>query len=368
MKKFATYIINLFRRRELDKHFSLNRRTYERDFLPAYTKLGTNPNSIFQCGVILPFHVPISSSTCFTFQLNDISAVTVVLQRVTTQHQLAAGLVNVKNLKVPVLRTRAELIYATTESLAIPQGDIGREYLANLYDLLVEKLNLCLTSYLITSKDTSVYRVTKGQLEFASLYRIISIADWKEEHGLFLAHLDGPVTKENISSEEVEKVVWFANVIQQEWNPIILSEEISLNARRYLAEGLYRESVVYAQISVETFLAALITELLKAEGLSSSEIEDFRAEKTFIRLVRSEFHSRLGGKWDLDDMASTVGVWKTTAYDLRNRVVHAGYFPSFHESSEAIDSCQKLRLYVASLVKGKKVTYPDLWRYFDVNS
>ena len=104
--------------------------------------------------------------------------------------------------------------------------------------------------------------------------------------------------------------------------------------------------------------------LLLHEGKAKTEVEQVREELGFIKMVRTGFHPRLGGKWKTDDVHSICGRWYRQTYELRNRVVHGGYFPTVLEARTAITAVQDFRIYVVSLLGQKKKAFPHLAQHF----
>lgn len=83
-----------------------------------------------------------------------------------------------------------------------------------------------------------------------------------------------------------------------------------------------------------------------------------------MKIVKSELPKYLGGKWDISKEGTEICNWNNDTYLLRNRVVHAGIIPNFHETDNAIASANALRLYIVGLIYENKNKYPKLSSYF----
>ena len=206
-----------------DEFYFLNKESYPNDFLSIYKKGNINPSRIFQSAVILPFHIPIKSGTCVTMIIDDETAFTLVFGEVNTTNKFTSGIVQNEPFEILVSKTLAEFNLISSNELFHKDAEKeGFDLLTYLFDLCVEKLNFFITSYLITTKDTSVHQVTIKMFEIASTFRFINPSNWKYKIGLFLFHKNAPYQKEELSFDKTQEVIWYANVINQKWNPFIL--------------------------------------------------------------------------------------------------------------------------------------------------
>lgn len=63
-------------------------------------------------------------------------------------------------------------------------------------------------------------------------------------------------------------------------------------------------------------------------------------------------------------VTSEVGAWNSKCYEIRNRIIHGGYLPTFDETNEAISSAKELRVYIIKLIRANKKKYLDLNSFF----
>jgi hypothetical protein len=238
--------------------------------------------------------------------------------------------------------------------------------LSGIFDRLLGKLNALIVAYVILTRDHQAYRVSREMFEFGSVYRSIVPGDWeKGATGLFLLHRNVPFEKPEMSQNQHDQVVWYASVIEQQLNPFILVEELSVSARRELLGGGYRESVVFAQTSIETMLATLLSHAMKSEGRSDAEIEKQLQDIGFATRLKREYHGRFGGVWSVEKHGTPVADWFTKTYRLRNRIVHAGYAPTFFEASAALEAAGDMISFIVTRVRAASKRYPSLQPFFE---
>jgi hypothetical protein len=339
---------------------SLNEEKYLSSYLPVYRRMGVEPSLLLQFPVLLPFHIPFKPGLTVTFWLDGGDACTLNFTALTTTQGVYAGVVSNKPVDVPMHRSRVEMTYV----FGTPKAAMNTESeVSQTFDLLVHRLNSLIAAYAVVTKDHRVYRVSREMFEFGSIWRVIHPNDWQNQGvGLFLLHMEVPFAKPEMDDATQKRVVWFANVLEREWNPFILSEELSLSARRAFLNGSYREAIVFAQTSVETFLSTLLATMLREEGLTDSEIDRMLEDVPFLSRVRREYHKRLGGQWTIEGKGA-VNAWYAHTYVLRNHIIHAGYQPTFDETAKALDGARDLVRYALSLSRTAAKRFPELQRF-----
>lgn len=346
---------------ELDDVMFLNEERYKRDYQPAYAQIGIEPTLLVQFPIILPFHVPLRSGTCVTFDLSENEACTLCFGNLTTRQGVHAGVVGGKPIMTTVHRSSVEMTFVFGDRTSVPSD----HELSSVFDRLMEALNHLVVAYMAVTEDYRVHRVTKEMLEFGSLWRAFTPSPWKEEAaGIFLLHWQVPIEKPELDAVSHERVVWYASVLKQGWNPFILPKELLLSARRELLGGVYRDAVIFAQTAVETFLSLLLTYAMKEEGMQEAEIESMMVESSFVTRLRKEYHHRFGGNWVVSSPSGEVSTWYNKTYGLRNRVAHGGYLPSWSEATSALDAATEMLGYCTALVERSRKRYPQLQRYF----
>jgi hypothetical protein len=348
--------------RSPQERFQLNERTYARDFLPVYEQLEIHPRTLVQFPIILPFHVPFKGGLTLTFGLDASEACTFTFGTISTLHEVHAGIVSDDPVRVPQHRTRVEMTYVAGGETELK---LDEKSLTEVFELMVSKLNSLITAYMVVTKDYRVHPVSTEMFEFGSLYRIIDPAKWKDAaRGLFLLHWQVPFEKPELPTDLQERIVSYTTVVDNGLNPFVLTEELSLTARRQLLTGSFREAVISAQTAVETLLTGVLARAMAGEGAAEDSIDQFMQDVPFMRRVRTEYHPRFGGDWKLDQPTSQIGEWYNATYQLRNRIVHAGHQPTRLEAAAAVEAAQSFRRYVVSLIKASKNEYPSLQKFF----
>lgn len=349
--------------RKIEEHERFTREIYERSYRPAYDQLGIVPKLLLRLPVVLPFHLPLAESATFTFAVGESEACTLAFESLIGRHVIEADRSSPKSVSAEVRRSRVLMTFASSSSADIAIDELRA---TKAFDAMLAKLNTIITAYMVVTKDFRVYHVSKEMFEFASLTITIDPVAWKtQNYGLFLLHTNAHFTKPEIEAATLDQVVWFVSVIEKGINPFVLSEELALSARRELIGGSFREAVIFAQSSVETFLSILISKTMELEGATAGAIEDMLQDVGFATRLKREYHTRFGGEWNTTRLDTAVGRWFSTAYQLRNRVVHAGYSPTYAEASEALSASQAMRSYVAGLVHRVRKKYPAIAAYFD---
>lgn len=133
--------------------------------------------------------------------------------------------------------------------------------------------------------------------------------------------------------------------------------------RLYFAEGDYASSIVKSAQACEILFDGVLGLLLweeigdapSAEGPVEASVGVF--SKPLIKMVRTEFHIRLGGRWNPGD-DGPVGDWSRRVAGPRNRIVHRGYRPSADEAGEALEAIHALDEYVSGLVAANVKKFP----------
>lgn len=125
------------------------------------------------------------------------------------------------------------------------------------------------------------------------------------------------------------------------------------------SDGSYRAAVLFAATACEVLLDNLLAHMLWEEKLRPEEAARiFDPTRSVISArVKKMYHGRLGGQWSLD-LPGPIHEWFADVAQLRNRVVHGGYEPTFYEASNAADTAFALSIHLGDLVAAKSKEYP----------
>jgi hypothetical protein len=342
-----------------DARFAIEEPDY-RDGFEEYYRQWFVPRTLYQFPVHLPFHIPLEPGRCITIGLDD-AAITFVFHPLERDSDLGIdpGSIEGQPEAIPVVRSRVEMIYATAE------GHENEEaILSEVFDELLAELNVLIVAYIVLHKDVRAHRVSQEMLQFACLWRRVAIDGWSTRTGLFILHHDVPFVARDLDDREALRLIRYQMVVRDERNPFVRSAELHAGAVRQFRDGFYREAVISGQSAIEALLGSLYEEMLKIEGMTEVEAAQEREQRAFMKMVRSDFASRIGGKWDTSRPTSDVGRWFQAAYALRNSIVHGGHHPEYEETSEALDAIHELIGYVTQLVQRHDGRYEALQRYF----
>lgn len=310
-----------------------------------------------QFSVTLPFQVPFPSFSVVSFP-EEISILSYIFSETELEKEYTAGALE-KGHSIQYSNTRVEM---TLLSNKVFYG-LSETELSDIFNRLLEGLNSFLTAYIIKSKDINVYKVSKEMLEIFCLWRKINLnAFTVKECGLFMLNNNVAHKKEVLNGISQQEIVEYSIVTQGKANPFILSEELILSAKRSLAQGFYKECIINAQTSVETFLRTLFKECMKIEGLEDSEIQIRQQDTHFSSLIRKEFSRRLGGSWDVTNERKEIGTWYKKCYELRNLIIHSGYDPSFLEVDQGLSAAMNFRVFVRNRVE-KSSKYKEILKF-----
>ncbi|MFB6800464.1 hypothetical protein ACFCVU_04470 [Peribacillus butanolivorans] len=329
----------------MDKEHFLSPDTFEEYYKPVFNKTRNYKlREVIQFLIVLPFELALSENSIISFlEENEIYCFSFCRQEKETSYS-AGGKVD---SKIPYYVTCVEMSLFTEKVYFL-----NEKLRSVIFDSMLKYLNYVIISYLIKTKQVDVYKISREMLEPSSLSRHLMIPEFKiKDEILFFLHLNLVTQKELIDMDKQGEIVQFTNVIKDQINPFILSEELMMSARRNIQLGFYKETIINAQTSIETLLRTLYMELLKIEGIPVEEIEKKQKVVGFITMVKKEFSTRIGGSWDVTNTRKEVGNWHENCYELRNRIIHGGYQPDYSETIMGIHSAQKLREYVVERLK-----------------
>jgi len=104
--------------------------------------------------------------------------------------------------------------------------------------------------------------------------------------------------------------------------------------RRALARGRHAHAALELGIAFELLIATIVREVGPLRGDCEAKVA--RILDAGLKNVLKDHLPRLTGlAVDLDNVENVVGRWRRDAYDLRNRVIHSGYRPTYAEVNRA---------------------------------
>jgi hypothetical protein len=129
-----------------------------------------------------------------------------------------------------------------------------------------------------------------------------------------------------------------------------LDREADVSFRR---QGDYRLAALLAGVASESLLDDLLMHLMWEEAMTPEEAAGQWTEGLDGRVKRL-YASRIGGRWDLSG-SSPIAEWSKKVAELRNRVVHGAYVPTFAESGAALSAVHNLVRYLCDCLSSDRV-------------
>jgi hypothetical protein len=238
--------------------------------------------------------------------------------------------------------------------------DVNRS-VDDAFDRCIENLRELVRAYVIMSKDARVLPPTRH-----SLYPIIPWTtrcpdgcDWGGM-GLYLPNIGShAIPAPTGTLDETHRAPFGITLMRMKrGDPTTIFAEHARTAwRAYWMEGDYAAAVVETHISTEVLLDAILLMMAWEEGTSPSEAAGW-FDIGLSRRLRTFYPPRLGGDWNTRDPNSVIGEWARDVRDLRNQVVHRGYWPTEEEASRAVQTAEKVEDFVKGCLAAKRNKYP----------
>lgn len=334
-----------------ESSFFIDEESYLRNYKPVFHECYKFKHAV-QFLITLPYQLPFPNNSIVSFQDEENYVLSYNFLHVEKEKKYSAG-ADDDGVTIEYYETRVEMTYFTNKIYYF----FSEDELSDIFNDLIKGLNYFITTFLIKNKDLDIHKISKEMLEPFCLNRVIKIEDdvFKEEkEGVFILHLNVAHKKDIIPIDKQNEIVNYLNVIKNNVNPFVLSEDLMLSARRNFNRGFYKESILDAQSSIETFLRTLFSECLNIEGSTEEEISSIQEATSYITMVKREFSKRIGGTWDITNERQEVGNWYKRCYEIRNKIIHAGYSPSFSEVDNGLAAAKKLQEYVYNRIKKSK--------------
>lgn len=327
--------------------FFLDKENYESQYKPPLKNY--NFKDAIQFAIILPFEIPLTNNSIVSIKEKN-SVLNYHFSRIEEGKAYTAGALQGEGAPLRFFLTRVEMTLFTEKNYYM----FNQKEFSDIFNLLLDNLNIYITALQIKGKDIELYRLTQEMLEPSCFYRVVKLENGlfeKKKEGLFLLHMNVVDEKNSISAERNLEIINFAMALKNKENPFVLTEELMLNAMRSYKNGFHKESILHAQTSIETFLRTLFSECLKIEGANQQKIEKIQKETNYITMVKREFSKRIGGSWDITNERNEVGNWYKNCYELRNKIIHSGYDPTKIEADLGLSSARNLRTFVFNRIK-----------------
>lgn len=314
------------------------------------------PETMIQFAVLLPFRIP-ARGLCMTVFPERHVGQTFLFHEIQVIQEIPEGVLGTDLIKLPQDKTRVEMAYITSEELIWDNAkeEQGVHLMQEVFHALLAGLNTVLTGYVLATHHGAVHRVTEEMLGPVYFGRFVPLRKWDQTRlGGYLVNEPLLPERDEVTAAQVERWKDRCNELSKGENQFLIVQEIALTADRLLRQGLYPEAVVHAQTAVEVFLWSVYGALCSTEG------KTVPPDMPFITLVKAEMPSRLGGNWSLKDSRYPTAQWFLKTYELRNRIVHGGRFPTKEEAAEAISAADEFRDWVVSRIEANRTKYSHL--------
>ncbi|PXW30392.1 UNVERIFIED_CONTAM: hypothetical protein DES50_108202 [Williamsia faeni] len=160
----------------------------------------------------------------------------------------------------------------------------------------------------------------------------------------------------------------------RQWNSnvqLLASGDVSARFEEALADAIqlatrqgdYAGAVIASAQAAEVLLDGLLGLLLWEECGDAPHHDGPTDEaaavlaKPLRRRLRTAYHPRLGGQWDLG-REGALARWDRLVASPRNRVVHRGYRPLADEAADSLNATRELDEYLRSLLASKAREFP----------
>lgn len=391
-KKVTKYIDELNKKycwsntKNLDKFYSLNKKTYQQT---KYIYKDVEPSFILQFGIILPIDIPFTKNNFSTFlKLDDGNKLgfTFHFDTLKEKSYFYMGKFPKFRRSFNSFRTRCEisiLMKSTNFTVDEKNYDIKNDMeTVKLFKLkqfkdvqsfseaakrvffmqqllqkcAIQDLNDVLLNYAFLSKDDTICSINSDNIEFASHFRGIDIANWKTYNWMIFHNIQAYPREQNSNFND--------NYLAQSLLTLY-SDDNFHEFKRHLQDSKYmlsRGHSVESLIELNTSIEVLISQILdlywsNEEKLCIDEIKQRLEDISFIRRIKVELPKILGANWDITKKDTPLYGWYNNSYGLRNRMVHRGYIPEMKEVFDSINFSYDFINYIIGLMNKSKYNY-----------
>ena len=325
---------------------------------PLYKDCEFDINRFLEFEISLPFQIALEDKSLFSFVKESC-----ILHYFYKTHEREEVIVEHKDLIVKKYYTSV-VVAISYDFLIHKEEESYRSIQNKLFDYLLDELNKQIIAYVTSTKDDSCFRINKEMLFPIILMNIVNLGERKRELSLFTINMNVPYKKESIKHKNINDCLRLYNIYNEQLNPLIHSESYVLKANRKLREGYYDEAIISIQTNIEILIRIIYREVLFDSGMSEVDIENKLEDKSFMSIVKKELQKYIGGTWDVTREETPIWNWYHKTYKIRNKIVHAGYYPTFEEVCLAIDSAKEFRNCILERVRKNKSKYLRLNDYF----
>lgn len=250
--------------------------------------------------------------------------------------------------------------------------------LGKLLDDGLVALNHLIRSYRVLEKESRIRPVDgKERLPSTLMFTVWDISkardlqfgiqlrqrdDIKEiRRGLLMIHPQHPSLDQQAPDyQRIGKIVALTSgALAGHPHPFYTSIDLIQSASARLAEGDYGSSVIDAATGIEAYVHAFVRLDSEHQGVPPEKIKS-KLETGFFNLIKDHFAYRLESGFDPDSPSNALDQWYSSAYKLRNKIVHEGYIAKRSEAEEAVKEASLFLTATYDSVMAKSDRFPEI--------
>ncbi|MCQ3806940.1 MAG: hypothetical protein OXB92_05475 [Acidimicrobiaceae bacterium] len=267
-------------------------------------------------------------------------------------------------------------IVTTVLECCISLGDISRDDLEDAldtaFDKVLQEVNAFLRDYMVLTHER-IALVQKETLPFAipcgwSLDRDHESELGPDELVIYLINFPDPLIismsakpNEHMSMDEISEMLSYCHSLA---DPLMTEiHKMFVDAQLARHRGEYAVAVVLLASGWELLLRLLLEVLLWESGTSPRDaVSEIYAPNgvghAISYLLKSKFHDRLGGAWDISSTSNAVGWMYQSVFETRNRYLHTATAISRSETDAALEASANFFEFIHTRLKDHIRTYP----------
>lgn len=338
-------------RKMTKNEFHFNRDLYD----SLKDKLLFTPTLAINYIISLPYTIPVKDKTVFDIHFDNLSTLYIFdtfLER--TKSALypdnEKDLDNISKSGIHFNRTRIEMIVLSQDNFNRDDYDT----IWSLFHHLLNRLNKFIDSYLMFVDDPNIYPLTFLNLESVVFYQALKLPEFEElAADPLLLHEKTKKIMLPLPQEYYKPVEAVALYLIHETNPFAALRTIFNRSKYFLNNGNFIESVIFMQMSIESFVRTIFKLHLHGVGQSDEEIDAILEDIAFIKIIKEKMPNILGGNWSLTGN-NEIAKWYKLVYENRNRIVHGTFSPQYFECPQMLVCTVNAINYIGDRIKKTK--------------
>jgi hypothetical protein len=252
------------------------------------------------------------------------------------------------------------VIEAVTQGARSGDDDSSRPIVTVCFDRALTAMNEVIEALAGATGDRDLAPVPRERLSPFALVASRPVDETAFDLGpaLYLLSWNVDAPRAPLDEETLSRATVFLSAARQ-GQPFLTYLRLARRASAALNAGDYIGAVLMAAASGEVLLNTVLRGLMIEEGDLADIAGLFNDPRAgFVSRLRSQYASRLGGRWDHEEPGTALGHWEQSARRIRHRVIHTGYPPTMDEAVEALHGAELLEAFVKDRLVAKRRTYP----------